>query len=97
MKRLIGFHTTGGLIASVTAGNMLDNSRFNERPMWGPISKVEKSAREDDDAFAVVLLLWGIDANKSRKLIWASCVLWRPSSKRADFWPCGWMERAQAS
>ena len=65
--------------------------------MWGPISKVEKCARQDDDDFAVVLLLWGVDANRSGKLIWASCVLWRPSSKRADFWPCGWMERAQAS
>ena len=54
VQRLVGFHATGGSIASVTAGNMSDNSRFNKRPMLGPISKVEKCARQDDDAFAVV-------------------------------------------
>ena len=59
VQRLVGFRATGGLIASVTAGNMPDKSRFNERPMLRPISKVEKCARQDNDVFAVVSVRLG--------------------------------------
>lgn len=50
-ERLVGLYTTGDSIASVTAGKMPDNSGFNKRPILGPISNVEKCARQDDDGF----------------------------------------------
>ena len=57
VKWLVGFCITGESIASVAAGNVPDNSRFNKRPMLGPISKVENCARHDDDVFAVVSVM----------------------------------------
>ena len=59
VKWLGSFRATGESIASVAAGNMPDNLGFNERPMLGPISKVEKCARHDDDAFAIVSVRLG--------------------------------------
>ena len=80
-ERLVGLYATGDSIASVTAGKMLDNSRFNKRPILGPISKVEKWARQDDDIFAVVFVrldycvALGIRREKEQERTLASCVL----------------------
>ena len=100
MKRLVGLYTTGDSIASVTVGKTIDNSGFNKRPILGPISKVEKCARQDDDVFAVVFVrlgccvaLGGLARKRAGNNNGVMCagggVLWKQSSKRAGLWPCG--------